>query len=75
MTKDEAVKWAGGQVKLAAALGMRSQGSIAGWGDWPPALRQLQIEALTRGKLRAEPNCDQYRVRPARKTEAKAGAA
>jgi hypothetical protein len=25
-------------------------------------LRQLQIEALTGGKLRAEPDCDKFRV-------------
>ena len=61
MTKDEAVRRFGTQVKLAEALGM-SQGSISLWGEHPPPLRQLQIEALTGGELRAEPDCDKYRV-------------
>lgn len=57
MTKDQAIKAFGTQVKLAQALGLLSQGSVAGWGEFPPALRQLQIEALTGGKLKAEPGC------------------
>jgi transcriptional repressor of cell division inhibition gene dicB len=61
MTKDEAIATFGTQVKLAEALGM-SQGSVALWGTYPPILRQLQIEALTGGKLKAEPECDKYRV-------------
>jgi len=60
MTKDEAIKWAGTQVKLGAALGV-SQGTVAGWGDYPPPLRQFQIEALSGGLLRAEPDCDPFR--------------
>jgi len=35
---------------------------VGGWGEFPPALRQLQIEALTAGKLRAEADCDKFRV-------------
>ena len=62
MTKDEAIKWAGTQVELAKRLGLSSQGTVAGWGAFPPALRQLQIESLTRGELKAEPDCDQFRV-------------
>lgn len=62
MTKDQAVEWAGTQVKLAERLGLKSQGSIAGWGDYPPELRQLQIEGLSGGALKAEPNCDKFRV-------------
>ncbi len=62
MTKDEAIAWAGTQVKLAEALGLASQGTIAGWGQFPPALRQLQIESLSRGELKAEPDCDKFRV-------------
>jgi hypothetical protein len=72
MTKDEAIKALGGtQALLGAALGM-TQGSVAGWGKYPPALRQLQIEALTGGKLRAEPDCDKYRVavKPRKRTTA-----
>ena len=50
-----------------------SQGTIAGWGEYPPPLRQLQIEVATGGALKAEPDCDKYRVgavRPARRTKA-----
>lgn len=61
MTKDEAIAWAGTQVKLAEKLGM-SQGTIAGWGSFPPPLRQLQLEALSAGVLRAEADCDKFRV-------------
>lgn len=74
MTKQEAVDWFGTQVKLQEALGMKSQGSISLWGKYPPALRQLQIEAATGGQLRAEPDCDMYRV-PAAKTARKAAKA
>lgn len=62
MTKDEAIAALGGtQAALAEALGM-TQGSVSLWGEYPPPLRQLQIEALTGGKVRAEPDCDKYRV-------------
>jgi hypothetical protein len=60
MTKDQAVEAFDTQVKLAEALGI-TQGSVAGWGTYPPALRQLQIEALTGGRLKAEPDCDKFR--------------
>jgi hypothetical protein len=52
MTKEEAVKYFGTQSELARALSI-SQASIAGWGDEPPELRQLQLHRMTRGKLRA----------------------
>lgn len=51
----------GSQYAAADALGIR-QPSVANWGEFPPALRQLQLEALTVGKLKAEPDCDKYRV-------------
>jgi transcriptional repressor of cell division inhibition gene dicB len=60
MTKDQAVKHYGTQGKLASALGMK-QSSISLWGVYPPPIRQLQIEALTAGALRAEGTCDIYR--------------
>jgi hypothetical protein len=61
MTKDQAVQHFGTQVLLAQALGM-SQGSVSLWGEFPPALRQLQLEAVTSGALKAEADCDKYRV-------------
>lgn len=70
MTKDDAVKHFGSQTALAAALQM-NQSTISTWGSFPPELRQLQIEALTAGLLKAEPSCDKYRV-PAPDTKAEA---
>ena len=51
----------GSQYAIAKALGIK-QPSVANWGDYPPELRQLQIEAVTGGKLKAEPDCDKFRV-------------
>jgi len=57
MTTDEAIAWGGGtQHALAARLGIK-QPSVANWGDYPPALRQFQIERLSGGALKAEPGC------------------
>jgi DNA-binding transcriptional regulator YdaS (Cro superfamily) len=53
MTKQEAIDHYGTQMKLATALGVR-QSTISEWGEYPPGIRQLQIERLTRGRLRAE---------------------
>jgi hypothetical protein len=55
MTTAEAIKHYKTQTKLAKKLGIE-QGSVSGWGEYPPPLRQLQIQQLTRGRLKAEPN-------------------
>jgi hypothetical protein len=52
MKTSDAIKHYLTQAKLGAALGIK-QHSISGWGEHPPALRQLQIEHLTQGKLKA----------------------
>ena len=52
LTKD-AIDHFGSQTALAEALGIR-QASVAGWGKTVPPLRQLQIQVLTNGKLRAD---------------------
>ncbi len=63
MTKDEAIAWAGGtQALLAERLGMK-QASVSLWAKVPP-LRQLQLEHLSSGALRAGPECDKFRVMP-----------
>jgi hypothetical protein len=54
MTTQEAIKHYKTQTLLAQALGIK-QGSVSGWGEYPPALRQLQLQQITRGKLKAEP--------------------
>lgn len=54
MTTREAIQFYGTQRELATALGI-SQSTVAEWGEFPPALRQLQLQQVTRSKLRAEP--------------------
>lgn len=54
MKTAEVVKFFETQQGVADALGIK-QSSVAEWGEYPPPLRQLQIEALTKKKLKAEP--------------------
>jgi hypothetical protein len=62
MTTDDAIDWAGGtQVLLAEKLGLK-QPSIASWGEFPPPLRQIQIEMLSGGVLKSEPGVFRPRV-------------
>ena len=51
-----AVNHFGSQKALAEALGI-TQPSVAEWGEFPPPLRQIQIQAVTCGELEAEPGC------------------
>jgi hypothetical protein len=56
MTTEEAIQWAGGtQVLLAEKLKI-NQPSVSAWGEYPPDLRQIQIERLSKGRLKAEPS-------------------
>lgn len=68
MTRDEAVAFFGSQLKLAKRLGI-TQGSVSLWAGGIPPLRQLQIERLTKGKLRADRSCDSYRVAPVQRKQ------
>lgn len=62
MTKTEILDHFGGAVATARALGI-TQPSVTHWDeDAVPALRQLEIERITCGALRAGPECDRYRV-------------
>jgi len=63
MTKEDAVSAFGPQMGLAKALGI-TQGTVAGW-DKVPVLRQLQIEVLTEGRLKADPECEPFKVQAA----------
>lgn len=57
MTKAEALKFFNeSQSELARALGIR-QPSVSAWGAEIPALRQIQLERVTCGKLKADPSC------------------
>lgn len=54
MTKAEAVTHFKTQQGVADALGI-AQSTVAEWGIYPPPLRQLQLQQVTKGKLKAEP--------------------
>lgn len=55
MTLQELIEHFGSQGKVARALGLR-QPSVSSWKDkGVPPLRQLQFEAITRGRLKADP--------------------
>lgn len=56
MKTDDAIKYAGSVTELAHLLGITA-GAISQWGDYPPDGRQLQLERITRKKLKAEPEC------------------
>lgn len=64
MTTDQAIKHYGSQTKLADALGIK-QGSVSGWKEHPPALRQIQLQRLTNGRLKVEPGLLDVRQRAA----------
>ena len=58
MMKLEAIAHYGNNVSaLARALDI-DQSSIYSWGEYPPDARQLQLERITGGKLKAEPECE-----------------
>lgn len=56
MRTKAAIDHYGTQQAVADALGIK-QSSVAEWGEYPPELRQLQIEYDTAGKLKAESYC------------------
>jgi DNA-binding transcriptional regulator YdaS (Cro superfamily) len=56
MRTQDAINHYGSQTALAEALGIK-QSSVAEWGDYPPKLRQIQIEVITARQLQAEPDC------------------
>ena len=70
MKKQEVLDYFGGVIATAKALGI-SQPSVSNWGEDLPELRQLELEQLTGGTLKAGPECDKYRV-PATPEPAKA---
>ena len=55
MTTQQAIAYYGSQTRLADALGI-AQSTVAEWGEYPPGLRQIQLERITRARLRAEKN-------------------
>ena len=55
MTKTEALSYFGTPGKVAAALGL-TVAAVSLWGDYPPRERQMQLQNITGGRLRAEPD-------------------
>ena len=56
MTSNQVFKHFGSKAKAADAIGIQRQ-SINDWGKYPPCLRQLQIEKMTNGELKADKSC------------------
>lgn len=55
MTTQEAIEFFGTKAAIAKALGC-SPAAVTMWGDEPPFVRQYQIQRLTKGKLKANPD-------------------
>ena len=55
LTKDAIAHFNNSQAELARALGIKPQ-SVTDWGDTVPKLRQLQLERITGGMLKAAPD-------------------
>lgn len=55
MRTSDAIKHFGGRSALARALHIKPESTYS-WGDVVPKLRQLQLEELTQGELKADPS-------------------
>ena len=55
MTTDEVIRYYRSAANVARALHIKDP-SVSVWGKHPPPLRQLQLQALSGGLLKAEPN-------------------
>lgn len=53
MTTKEAIEHFGSVRQLAHAIDLATA-AIYQWSEYPPELRQYQLEVLTRGKLKAQ---------------------
>ena len=57
MKTEQVINFFGGtQTATAKALGI-NQSSISEWGEFPPDARQLLVERISKGALKAEPGC------------------
>jgi hypothetical protein len=62
MTYEDVIAHYRTQVAAADALGIY-QSNVSDWKrNGVPPLRQLELEALTGGALKADPACDRFRV-------------
>jgi DNA-binding transcriptional regulator YdaS (Cro superfamily) len=53
MNMDDALEWFGTKTAIAEELGIALP-SVTNWGHSIPPLRQLQLERITKGGLRAD---------------------
>jgi DNA-binding transcriptional regulator YdaS (Cro superfamily) len=53
MTTKQAIDYFGSAAKLAQALKV-TKGAVSQWGEQPPYLRQVQLELLSSGLLKAD---------------------
>lgn len=56
MKTKAAIQHVGTTAALASMLRI-TPGAISQWGEYPPEKRQLQLERVTVGALKAEPGC------------------
>lgn len=56
MRTQDAIHYAKNAKSLAELIGVTAS-AISQWGEYPPDARQLQIERVTVGALKAEPGC------------------
>ena len=54
MTTDDAVNYFNSKRRLAFALDISPQ-AVSGWGEYPPVLRQYQIQDITKQELQVTP--------------------
>lgn len=72
MKTDTAIAHAGSPKALAALLGI-TPSAISQWGEEVPPGRQLQLQQITKGKLRADADCLQKLLDPKKRAAALAG--
>lgn len=61
MRRDEVIAHFGTQMKVAEALGITSTSTVSEWGELIPLKRAIQVERLTKKKLKV--NYSLYGIR------------
>jgi hypothetical protein len=74
MTYDEVIQRFGTQVRLASVLGI-TQPTVSAWKGVIPKQYQFQIEVLTHGELKVDPELIPERVEQERRRQAAQGSA
>jgi hypothetical protein len=63
MKTQAAIEWAETVTALAEKLDI-TPGAISQWGEYPPDARQLQLQKISKGKLKAERGCRERLLAP-----------